>query len=200
MLPNINSYTGTKKSSEMTIQETLAENRVLFLVGEIHEGSATSLIMQLLYLENKSPGKEIQLYINSPGGSLHDSLAVCDTIRMLKSPVRCICLAIAMSGGALILSAGTKGKRSALKHSRIMIHQPLGTVGGTAANIKIEIEEMRRCKKEVTQELANNTGKTYEQIFSDCERDYYMTAEEALSYGIIDEIIQKDTKDVSSKK
>ncbi len=187
-----NNYTGTKKSSEMTIQETLTENRVLFLVGEIHEGSATSLIMQLLYLENKSPGKEIQLYINSPGGSLHDSLAVCDTIRMLKSPVRCICVAIAMSGGALILSAGTKGKRSALKHSRVMIHQPLGAVGGTAANIKIEIEEMRRCKKEVTQELANNTGKTYDQIFDDCERDYYMSAEQALEYGIIDEIVQKE--------
>lgn len=189
MLPQ--NYHASKKASEQSMEEMLLENRSVFLIGEVTQSSAMNVIMSLLYLDAKNPGKEITLYINSPGGDLHSGTAVVDVLRIIKSPVSCVCVGIAMSAGALILSSGTKGLRMALPHSRIMIHQPLGGIQGNTAEIVLQIEEMKRCKKEVTQILSDNTGQKYEQVLEDCERDKYFSSQEAMAYGIIDSIAEK---------
>jgi len=175
---------------EMTLEERLAEERILFLWGEINPRTAGSLIMHLLELQAKSPTQDVGLYINSPGGSVDDTLAIYDTIQFLTCDVATYCVGTAQSGAALILAAGAKGKRYALPHSKIMIHQPWGGVTGQAADIQIQAEEILKAKRTLNVILAQHTGRTVEQIAEETERDRYMTPEEAREYGLVDEIVK----------
>ena len=179
---------------EMTLEERLAEERILFLWGEIGPGSGGGLIMRLLELQSKSPSREIHLYINSPGGAVDDTLAIYDTMQFLSCDVATYCVGQAASGAAIILAAGTKGKRFALPHSKVMIHQPWGGVTGQASDIKIQAEEILKSKKLLNEILAEHTGRTVEQITEETERDRYMSPTEALEYGVVDEIVTKSDK------
>ena len=174
---------------EMTLEERLAEERIVFLWGEINAGSAGGLIMRLLELQAKHGGRDVNLYINSPGGSVDDTLAIYDTMQFMSCNVCTYCVGQAASGAAMVLAAGTKGKRFALPHSKIMVHQPWGGVTGQASDIKIQAEEILRAKRLLNELLAEHTGRTVEQIEQDTERDRYMTPAEALEYGIVDEIL-----------
>jgi len=174
---------------EMTLEERLAEERILFLWGEISPPSAGGLIMRLLELQANGPGRDINLYINSPGGSVDDTLAIYDTIQFLGCDVATFCVGQAASGAAMILASGTNGKRYALPHSKIMIHQPWGGVTGQASDIKIQAEEILKAKRLLNELLAKHTSRTVEQIEDETERDRYLTPEEAKDYGIVDEIV-----------
>ncbi|MDR2426725.1 MAG: ATP-dependent Clp protease proteolytic subunit [Endomicrobium sp.] len=173
----------------------LLRDRIIFVGG--HDGaiatdSANVLIAQLLYLDSEEPGKDISLYINSPGGMVTAGLAVYDTMQFIKSPITTICMGMAMSFGAVLLAAGTKGKRYALTHSRIMIHQPLiygGGLSGTVSDIDIEAKELVFTKQKLSEIIAKHTGNTAVQVLKDTDRNYYMSAQEAKDYGIIDEVI-----------
>ena len=175
---------------EMTLEERLAEERILFLWGQIEPNTAGGLIMRLLELEAKARERIISLYVNSPGGSVDDTLAIYDTMRFLSSPVATYCVGQAASGAAMILAAGAKGKRYALPHSKIMIHQPWGGVTGQASDIKIQAEEILKAKRLLNELLAKHTGRNVDQIERETERDRYMTPTEAKEYGIVDEILQ----------
>jgi len=174
---------------EMTIDELLLENRIIFLVGEINHASATAVIMRMLYLANTKKDQDINLYINSPGGSVDDTLAIYDTIQYLPCPVATYCIGRAMSGGALVLGAGAKGKRHALPHAKIMIHQPYGGVYGQTSDVQIQAEEILKSKQMLNELFADHTGQTVEQIAADSERDKYFTAQEAKAYGLVDEVL-----------
>ncbi len=174
----------------MTLEERLAEERILFLWGEISSSTAGGLIMRLLELQSKSPDREIHLYINSPGGDVDNTLAIYDTIQFLSCDVSTYCVGQAASGAAIILASGTKGKRYALPHSKIMIHQPWGGVTGQASDIKIQAEEILKSKKLLSELLAKHTNRTPKQIAEETERDRYMNPTEAKEYGIVDEIIE----------
>lgn len=174
---------------EMTIDELLLENRVVFLVGEINYSSATNVIMRLLYLANQKKDVDINLYVNSHGGSVDDTLAIFDTIKFLNCDVSTYCIGRAQSGGAVILASGTKGKRFILPHARVMIHQPFGGVGGQASDIVIQAEEILRAKRSLNEILAQATGKTPEQVEADSERDRYFSAEDAKAYGLVDDVV-----------
>jgi ATP-dependent Clp protease protease subunit len=173
----------------------LLRDRIIFVGG--HDGaiatdSANVLIAQLLYLDAEEPGKDISLYINSPGGMVSAGLAVYDTMQFIKSPITTICMGMAMSFGAVLLAAGSKGKRYALPHSRIMIHQPLiygGGLSGTVTDIDIETKELVSTKQKLSEILAKHTGKTKDEVLKDTDRNYYMSAQEARDYGLIDEVI-----------
>ncbi len=177
---------------QMSLDDLLLENRIVFLVGEISYARATEVIMKMLYLENQKRNSEINLYVNSPGGSVDDTMAVYDTMKFVSSPVATYCIGRAQSGAAIILSAGTKGKRFALPHAKVMLHQPWGGVYGQAADIKIQAEEILKAKQMINELLAKHTGQDIEKIKAETERDRYMTAEEALQYGLIDEVLQLD--------
>jgi len=181
----------------MTLEERLAEERIVFLWGEINASSAGGLIMRLLELAAKSPDREVSLYINSPGGAVDDTLAIYDTMQFLQCDVATYCVGQAASGAAIILASGTKGKRYALPHSKVMIHQPWGGVTGQAADIKIQAEQILRNKKMLNEIMAEMTGRSIDKIAEETERDRYMMPEEAKEYGIVDEII---TRDESGKK
>ncbi len=176
---------------EMTIDELLLENRVIFLVGEINHQTATGVIMRLLYLQNQKKGVDINLYINSPGGAVDDTLAIYDTIQFLDCEVATYCIGKAMSGGAIVLAAGAKGKRYSLPHAKIMIHQPYGGVYGQTTDVQIQAEEILRTKDQLNQIMARHTGQSVEQVERDSERDKFFTANEAQQYGIVDEVIEK---------
>ena len=180
---------------EMTIDELLLENRIIFLVGEINHASATGVIMRLLHLQNTKPGIDINLYINSPGGAVDDTLAMIDTMQFISSDVATYCIGKAMSGGALTLAAGTKGKRYALPHSKVMIHQPYGGIYGQTTDVKIQAEEIIKTKDELNQMLADMTGQPIEQIAEDSERDKFFSADEAKAYGLVDEVIRHAPKE-----
>ena len=169
----------------------LLRDRIIFLTGEVNDVSASLVIAQLLFLESENPNKDIQLYINSPGGSVDAGMGIFDTMRFIRPQVNTICVGLAASMGAFLLAAGEKGKRYALPHSRIMIHQPLGGVQGQATDMEIETREILRTKKTLNTILAENTGKPFDVVARDTERDYYMTAAEALEYGLIDKIYEK---------
>ena len=183
---------------EMTLEERLAEERILFLWGEINPNIAGGLIMRLLELQAKSPGRDISLYINSPGGSVDDTLAIYDTMQFLNCDMGTYCVGQAASGAAMILAAGAKGKRFALPHSKIMIHQPWGGVTGQATDIQIQAEEILKAKRMLNELLAKHTGRDVEQIEQETERDRYMTPQEAKEYGIVDEIVE--TQPPAAKK
>ncbi len=174
---------------EMTLEERLAEERIVFLWGEIAPNVAGGLIMRLLELQAKDRARDVNLYINSPGGSVDDTLAVYDTMEFLDCDVATYCVGQAASGAALILAAGTKGKRYALPHSKIMIHQPWGGVTGQAADIQIQAEEILKAKRMLNEILAQHTSRSVEQIEAETERDRYLTPTEAKEYGIVDEIL-----------
>ena len=169
----------------------LLRDRIIFLTGEVNDVSASLVIAQLLFLESENPNKDIQLYINGPGGSVDAGMGIFDTMRFIRPQVNTICVGLAASMGAFLLAAGEKGKRYALPHSRIMIHQPLGGVQGQATDMEIVTREILRTKKTLNTILAENTGKPFDVVARDTERDYYMTAAEALEYGLIDKIYEK---------
>ena len=185
---------------EMSIDDMLLENRIVFMVGEISYRMATEVIMKLLYLDNLKRGSEISLYINSPGGSVDDTMAIYDTMRFINSSVATFCIGRAQSGAAIILAAGEKGKRHALPHAKVMLHQPWGGVSGQAADIKIQAEEILKAKDTINRILAKHTGQTMEKIAAQTERDRYMTAEEALAYGLIDEVLHEPDEQADKKK
>ncbi|MGD8374251.1 MAG: ATP-dependent Clp protease proteolytic subunit [Candidatus Woesebacteria bacterium] len=171
------------------IYSRLLKERIIFLNDEVNHQTANLVIAQLLHLAYEDPKKDIQLYINSPGGSVYDGLAINDTMQYIKPDVQTICVGLAASMGAYLLSAGAKGKRFALPHSRIMVHQPSSGTRGTVTDMQIDLEESLRLKKELNQMLAKNTGQTLGKIEQDVERDLWMSAKEANAYGIIDKVI-----------
>lgn len=189
-----------QRTREMTIDDMLLENRIIFMIGEISYRMATEVIMKLLYLDNLKRGVNISLYINSPGGSVDDTMAIYDTIRFINSSVSTYCIGKAQSGAAIILAAGAEGKRHSLPHAKIMLHQPWGGVTGQASDIKIQAEEIIKAKKMLNDILAKHTGLTPEQIAEETERDKYMTAEEALKYGLIDEVLEEESEDAKKKE
>ena len=170
------------------IYSRLLEDRIIFLTGEINDEVANSIVAQLIYLEGKNPDKEISLYINSPGGSVSAGLAIYDTMNFIKCDVSTICIGLAASMGAFLLSSGTKGKRYALANSEIMIHQPLGGAHGQASDIEIQANHIKRIKEKINKILSQNTGKDLAQVEKDTDRDNYMTAEQAKEYGLVDKI------------
>ena len=170
------------------IYSKLLEERIIFITGEIEDAMANTVVAQLLYLEAKDSSKDIDIYINSPGGNVTAGLAIFDTMNFIKCDVKTICVGMAASMGAFLLSSGTKGKRFALPSSEIMIHQPLGGAQGQASDIKIQAEHILKLKKKLNTVLAQNTGKPLEVIEKDTDRDNYLSAEEALRYGLIDKI------------
>ncbi|MDX2149060.1 MAG: ATP-dependent Clp protease proteolytic subunit [Planctomycetota bacterium] len=183
-----------QRTREMTIDELLLENRIVFLIGEINHASAARVMMQMLYLENQRRGQDIHFYINSPGGAVDDTLALYDTMRFLSSNINTYCLGRAYSGGAVLLTAGTKGKRYILPHAKVMIHQPYGGVTGQAEDIRIQAEQIIKSKQELIRIIANHTGQSVDTIKRDSERDRYFTAEEAVKYGLVDEVVSEVPK------
>ncbi len=173
------------------IYSRLLKDRIIFFSGEVDDASASVIVAQLLFLESEDPDKDIMLYINSPGGSITAGMAIYDTMQYIKCDVSTICVGMAASMGAFLLSAGAKGKRLALPNSEIMIHQPLGGMEGQATDIKIRADRMLRMKETLNKILSENTGQSLEKIYADTERDNFMTAEQALEYGLIDKIIEK---------
>ena len=167
----------------------LLEDRIIFLSGEIDDAVANTVVAQLIYLEGKDPGKDVSLYINSPGGSVSAGMAIYDTMNYIKCDVSTICVGLAASMGAFLLAAGAKGKRYALKNSEIMIHQPLGGAQGQATDILIHAEYITKIKNKLNGILAQRTGQPLEKVMADTERDHFLSAEEALEYGIVDEIV-----------
>ena len=170
------------------IYSKLLEERIIFITGEIDDATANTVVAELLYLEHTDSTKDISIYINSPGGSVTAGLAIYDTMNFIKCDVSTICVGMAASMGAFLLSSGTKGKRYALPSSEIMIHQPLGGAQGQASDIKIQAEHILEIKKKLNLILAANTGKPVEQVEKDTDRDNYLSAEDALAYGIIDKV------------
>ncbi len=183
-----------QRTREMTIDELLLENRVVFLIGEINFASAARVMMQMLYLEDQKRGQQINFYINSPGGAVDDTLAIYDTMQFLSSPVATYCIGRAYSGGAVLLTAGEKGKRYILPHAKVMIHQPYGGITGQAEDIRLQAEQIIKSKRALNDILASHTGQDAETIQRDSERDKYFSAEEAKAYGIVDEVLQHTKK------
>ncbi len=187
---------GSQLERWVDIYTRLGAERILFLGQEVTDGVANSLVAQMLYLDSEDSSKPIFLYINSPGGSVTAGLAIYDTIKYVKSDVVTICVGLAASMGAFLLSAGTKGKRLALPHSRIMIHQPLGgTSQRQASDIEIEAKEILRIKDMLNRSMAEMTGQTFEKIEKDTDRDYFLSAAEAKEYGLIDKVIAHPNED-----
>jgi ATP-dependent Clp protease protease subunit len=184
-----------QRTREMTIDELLLENRIVFLIGEINYASAARVMMQMLYLENQKKGQDIHFYINSPGGVVDDTLAIYDTMRFLSSSVSTYCIGRAYSGAAVLLTAGQKGKRFILPHAKVMTHQPYGGVGGQAEDIRIQAEQIIKSKQELIRILSRHTGQPEEVVRRDSERDKYFTAEEAKNYGLVDEVIEEPRRD-----
>lgn len=181
-----------QRTREMTLDELMLENRVVFLIGEINYASAARVMMQMLYLENEKRGQEINLYINSPGGSVDDTLALYDTMQFISSEVATFCIGRAYSGGAVLLCAGAKGKRHILPHAKVMIHQPYGGMSGQTTDIQIQAEQIIKSKDTLNKILARHTGQTAEQVAKDGERDKYFDADEAKAYGLVDEVFSPD--------
>lgn len=184
-----------QRQRQMTLGDLLLENRVIFLQGEIFDGNANELVMKLLYLQSENRRKDIHFYINSPGGSVSATLAIYDTMQMISCPVATYCVGLAASGGAVLLAGGEKGKRFALQHAKIMIHQPYGGVGGQVSDIQIQANEILRTRTALNEIMASHTGKSIEEIAKASDRDFYMTAEEAKAYGIVDDILLKQPGD-----
>ena len=190
LVPMVVEQTGRGERS-YDIFSRLLNDRIIFLSDEVNDATASLVVAQMLFLEAQDPTKDISFYINSPGGSVTAGMAIYDTMQYIKCDVSTICIGMAASMGAFLLSAGTKGKRIALPHSEIMIHQPLGGAQGQASDIKIRAELILRTRDMLNKILSEKTGKPIEQIEKDTDRDNFMTAEQALEYGIIDRIITK---------
>ena len=177
--------------TQMDVFSRLMMDRIIFLGTEINDYTANTIQAQLLYLDSTDPGKDISIYINSPGGSVPAGLGIYDTMQFISSDVATICTGMAASMGAVLLVAGQEGKRSALPHSRVMIHQPLGGVQGQASDIEIEAKEIQKYKKELYTIISNHSHTPYEKVWKDSDRNYWMTSEEAKEYGMIDQVLAK---------
>ncbi len=177
--------------ASMDVFSRLMMDRIIFLGVPIDDYVANIIQAQLLFLESTDPSKEIQIYFNTPGGSVHAGLGIYDTMQYINPDISTICTGMAASMGAVLLTAGTKGKRFALKHSRVMIHQPMGGAQGQASDIEITAREIQKLKKELYDIIAHHSGKTFKQIEKDSDRDYWMTSTEAKEYGMIDEVLMK---------
>ncbi|ADX68155.1 MULTISPECIES: ATP-dependent Clp endopeptidase proteolytic subunit ClpP [Weeksella] len=180
--------------AQMDVFSRLMMDRIIFLGTAIDDQIANIIQAQLLFLESTDATKDIQIYVNSPGGGVYAGLGIYDTMQLVKPDVATICTGMAASMGAVLLAAGAKGKRSALKHSRVMIHQPLGGAQGQATDMEITLKEILKLKKELYDIIAYHSGQTFEQIEKDGERDYWMTSEEAKNYGMIDEVLEPNRK------
>ena len=190
LVPYVVDQTSTGERS-YDIYSRLLEDRIIFISGEIDDASANTVVAELIYLEAKNPDKDICIYINSPGGSVTAGMALYDTMKYIKCDVSTICVGLAASMGAFLLAAGTKGKRYCLTNSEVMIHQPLGGAKGQASDIEITAKHIIKTKEKMIKMLAENTSQPVEKVASDVDRDYYMTAEEAVAYGLVDKVITK---------
>jgi ATP-dependent Clp protease protease subunit len=188
-----------QRTREMTIDEILLENRVVFLVGEINHVSAARVMMQMLYLEDQKRGQQINLYINSPGGAVDDTLALYDTMQFISADVATYCIGRAYSGGAVLLASGTAGKRHILPHARVMIHQPYGGVTGQTTDVQIQAEQIIKAKQTLNEILASHSGKPLEEVTKDAERDKFFDANEAKAYGLVDEVFSFPEKKAHDK-
>jgi ATP-dependent Clp protease protease subunit len=175
------------------IYSRMLKERVVFLVGPVEDHMANLIVAQLLFLESENPDKDIHLYINSPGGAVNAGLAIYDTMQFIKPDVSTVCIGQAASMGALLLTGGTKGKRFALPHARMMVHQPMGGFQGQATDIDIHAREILRVRERLNEILVKHTGRTMEQIRDDTDRDYFMDGEEAVKFGLVDSVIEKRT-------
>ena len=184
-------YQDYQRQRQLTLGDLLLENRIILLQGEIHDGNANELVMKLLYLQSENRRKTIHFYINSPGGSVSATLAIYDTMQILSCPVATYCVGLAASGGAVLLAGGSKGKRFALPHANVMIHQPYGQVGGQISDIEIQANEILHTREVLNGILAAHTNQPIDRIAKDTDRDFYMTAEQAKEYGIVDDILIK---------
>ena len=184
-------YQDYQRQRTMTLGDLLLDNRIIFLQGEISNASANDLVMKLLYLQSVNRRKDINFYINSPGGSVSATLAIYDTMKILSCPVATYCVGLAASGGAILLAGGTKGKRYALPHSKVMIHQPLGGASGQASDIKIAADHIVKIRNKMNKILAANTGQPLEKVEQDTDRDNYLDAQEAVAYGLADKVVEK---------
>ncbi|MDO5554715.1 MAG: ATP-dependent Clp protease proteolytic subunit [Planctomycetia bacterium] len=186
-----NNYQDYQRQRSMTLGDLLLENRIIFLQGVIRDETANELVMKLLYLQSENRRKDIHFYINSPGGSVSATLAIYDTMNILSCPVATYCVGLAASGGAILLAGGAQGKRFALEHAKIMIHQPWGNVGGQVSDIEIQAEQILKDREVLNGILARHTGKPIEQIAKDTDRDFYLEAAAAKEYGIVDDILTR---------
>jgi ATP-dependent Clp protease protease subunit len=184
-------YRDYQRQRQMTLGDLLLENRIILLQGEIYDGNANELVMKLLYLQSDNRRKDIHFYINSPGGSVTATMAIYDTMQILSCPVATYCVGLAASGGAVLLAGGAKGKRFALPHAKVMIHQPYGQVGGQVSDIEIQAEEILKTRSILNEILAHHTGQPLERIARDTDRDRYLTATEAKDYGLVDDVLTK---------
>jgi len=185
------SYQSYQRQRQLTLGDLLLENRIVFLQGEIHTGNANELVMKLLYLQSENRRKDIHFYLNSPGEDVAATLAVYDTMQILSCPVATYCVGQAASGAAVLLAGGTKGKRHILPNARVMLHQPYGGVQGQISDIEIQANEIIRYREVLNQILATHTGQPIEQIAKDTDRDFFMGADEAKKYGVVDDIVTK---------
>lgn len=190
-ISNSYSYQQMQRQRQMTLGDMLLENRIVFLQGEIHTGNANELVMKLLYLQSENRKKDIHFYMNSPGGDVIATMAIYDVMQILSCPVATYCVGQAASGAAVLLAGGAKGKRYALPNSRVMIHQPFGGVSGQVSDIEIQATEILRNRSRLNEILAHHTGKTVEEIAKDMDRDFFMTAEQAKEYGVVDDITKR---------
>ena len=181
--------------TQMDVFSRLMMDRIIFLGTQVNSDVANIIQAQLLFLDSSDPGKDVTIYINSPGGSVYDGLGIYDTMQFITSDVATTCTGMAASMAAVLLVAGTKGKRSALKHSRIMIHQPMGGVQGQASDIEITAREILKLKNELYTIISDHSGKPLEQVAKDSDRDYWMTSQEALDYGMIDRVLMREKKE-----
>lgn len=179
---------------QMTVGDLLLDNRIIFLDGPIHDGSANAIVMKMLFLQSENRHQDIHLYVNSPGGSVTATLAVYDIMQFIECDVATYCVGLAASGGAILVAGGTAGKRFALKHSKMMIHQPHGQVGGQVSDIEIQAKDIIETRELLNEMLAEHTGQKVERIAEDTQRDYYMTALESKEYGLVDELLEKTSK------
>ena len=180
--------------TQMDVFSRLMMDRIIFLGSEINDYVANVIQAQLLFLDTADPGKDISIYLNSPGGAVYAGLGIYDTMQYISSNVGTICTGIAASMAAVLLVAGAKGKRSALQHSRVMIHQPMGGMQGQASDMEITVREIQKLKNELYQIIADHSGNTFDKIAADSDRDYWMTAQEALEYGMIDNVLTKGNR------
>lgn len=195
-LPNmpVNQARDYARQRQMTIGDLLLENRIVFLDGPIHDASANLIVMKLLFLQSENRHQDIHLYVNSPGGSVTATMAIYDTMQFIECDVSTYCVGLAASGGAILVAGGTDKKRYCLKHSKMMIHQPYGQVGGQVSDIEIQAEDILKTREVLNDVLASHTGQPVDVIAKDTDRDRFMSATEACEYGLVDEVLMKPGK------